>query len=40
MADKEIINEDVQNGLRRSARLVERKEKSDGGDTQKGEDRN
>ncbi len=38
LADKEIINEDVQNVLRRSARLVERKEKSDGGDTQKGGD--
>ena len=37
LADKEIVNDDVQNVPRRSARLMERKEKSNGDDTQKGE---
>ena len=40
LADKEIVNDDVQNVPRRSARLMERKEKSNGDDTQKGEYRN
>ena len=38
LANKEINGGDVQDTLRRSTRLAERKEKSDGGDTQKGGD--